>query len=80
VLDSDRLQARARRQHELVRFECVSALRPCALRAALRTALRTALRALGGVFYVFTTEVFAVRVSSGIWWFALVLTRRATLP
>lgn len=29
---------------------------------------------LAGVFFVFTTQVFAVRIGAGIWWFALVLT------
>jgi hypothetical protein len=44
-------------------------------RALVALVLATVLAGLlSGVFYVFTTEVFAVRVSSGIWWFALVLT------
>jgi hypothetical protein len=49
-------------------------------RALLALFLATALAGLlGGVFYVFTTEVFAVRVSSGVWWFALVLTLAVAL-
>jgi hypothetical protein len=49
-------------------------------RALLALLLATVLAGLlGGVFYVFTTEVFAVRVSSGVWWFALVLTLAVAL-
>lgn len=29
---------------------------------------------LAGVFYVFTTEFFVVKIGGGIWWFALILT------
>lgn len=41
------------------------------VRAFLVAAIYTAL--LGGVFALSTTQVFAVRLWSGIWWFALVL-------
>jgi hypothetical protein len=34
---------------------------------------------LAGIFYVFTTEFFVVKVGAGIWWFALVLTVVAAL-
>lgn len=34
---------------------------------------------LGGIFYVFTTEVFVVKAGAGVWWFALVLTVIAAL-
>jgi hypothetical protein len=46
-------------------------LRSKAVAAALLAVLAAV---LAGIFYVFTTELFVVKVGAGIWWFALVLT------